>query len=53
MEAKLSEYSAAVPFSGGGNFGKIWPNPSVSLRSPRANNNPGGITALPLRKQAT
>ena len=44
------EYSAAMPFSGGGHFGKIWPHPSV-LRSPRQNNNPGGITALPLTTQ--
>ena len=42
----------AKPFSGGGHFGKIWPHPSA-LRSPRANNNPGGITAPPLSKQAT
>ena len=41
-----------VPFSGGGHFGKIWPHTSA-LRSPRANNNPGGITAPPLSKQAT
>ena len=29
-------------FSGGGHFGKIWPQLS-ELRSPRPNNNPGGI----------
>ena len=51
-EAKLSEIFSSVPFSGGGHFGKIWPHLSVSLRSPRANNNPGGITASPLSKQA-
>ena len=41
-----------LPFSGGGHVGNIWPHPSVSLRSPRAKNNPGGITAPPLGKQA-
>ena len=35
--------------STGGHFGKIWPHPSV-LRSPRANNNQGGITAPPISK---
>ena len=41
-----------LPFSGGGYFGKILPYPSA-LRSPRPNNNPGGITAPPISKQAT
>ena len=43
-----------LPFSGGGHFGKnVAPLVSQLLRSPRANNNLGEITALPLRKQAT
>ena len=33
-------------------LGKLAP-PISQLRSPRANNNPGGITALLLSKQAT
>ena len=34
-------------------LGKSGPTHQSVLRSPRANNNPGGITALPLSKQAT
>ena len=30
LKVKLSEYSAAVPFSGGGHLGKIWPYPSAA-----------------------
>ena len=51
LKAKLSGIFSSMPFSGGGHFGKTWPKPSVSqsvLRSPRANNNPGGITAPPI-----
>ena len=33
-------------------LGKYGPTHQSALRSPRANNNPGGITAPPLRKQA-
>ena len=50
LKAKLSVILSSMPFSGGGHFGKIWPHPSA-LRSPRPNN-PGGITAPPLSKQA-
>ena len=39
-----------LPFSGGGHLGKIWPHMSVSAEKPQAI--PGGITALPLSKQA-
>ena len=53
MEAKLSGIFMSVHFSGGGHFGKIWPTHQSALRGPRANNNPGGMTALPLSKQAT
>ena len=34
-------------------LGKSGPTHQSVLRNPRANNNPGGITALPLSKQAT
>ena len=51
LEAKPSGIFSSLPFSGGGHFGKIWPHPSA-LKSPRPNNNPGGITALPISKQA-
>ena len=51
MEAKLLGIFSIMPFSGGGHLGKLWPHPLV-LRSPRPNNNPGGITAPPIRKKA-
>ena len=51
LEAKLLGIFSSMSFSRGGHFGKIWPHPSA-LRSPRPNNNPGGITAPPLSKQA-
>ena len=50
LEAKLSGIFISVCSSRGGHFGKIWPHPSA-LRSPRPNNNPGGITAPPISKQ--
>ena len=45
------EYSSVCAFSGGGDFGKIWPHISA-LRNLRPNNNPGGITAPPISKHA-
>ena len=51
LEAKLLGIFISGLFSGGGHFGNIWFYPSV-WRSPRANNNPGGITAPLLSKQA-
>ena len=46
MEAKVLGIFISVCSSRDGHFGKIWPHPAV-LRSPRPNNNPGGITAPP------
>ena len=51
LEAKLSGIFINVFSSRGGHFGRICLHPSV-LRSPRPNNNPGGITASPISKQA-
>ena len=51
LEAKLSGIFSSVPFSGGGHCGKIWPYPTA-LRSSRANQDPGGITAPPNIEQA-
>ena len=53
LEAKLLGIFSSVPISGGGHLGKIWPHLQSVLRRPRANNNPGGITAPPLSYQAT
>ena len=50
LEAKLLGIFISMHFSGGGRFGKIWPHQSV-LRSPKPNNNPGGIAAPPISKQ--
>ena len=52
LEAKVSGIFISVCSSRGGHFGKIWPHPSA-LRCPRPNNNPGGITAPPISKQAS
>ena len=51
LQAKLSGIFISMCSSIGGHFGKIWPHSSV-LRSPKPNNNPGGITVPPIRKQA-
>ena len=47
----FGEYSAVCLSLEVADFGKIWLHPSAII-SPRPNNNPGGITALPLSKQA-
>ena len=51
LEAKISGVFISLCFFGGGHLGKTGPHPSA-LRSPRANNNPGGIIAPPISKQA-
>ena len=51
LEAKVSGIIINVGASRGEHCGKIWPQPSV-LKSPRPNNNPGGITAPPISKWA-
>ena len=53
MEGKALGNIQQLPFSGGGHFGIIWSYPSVSAEKPQGKHNPGGITALPLSKQAT
>ena len=44
LEAKVSGVFIGMYSFRGGHFGEIWPHPSA-LRSPKPNNNPGGITA--------
>ena len=51
LEAKLWVVFISVCFLGGSHLGKIWPH-SSALRSLRPNDNPGGITAPPISKQA-
>ena len=51
LEAKLLGIFIILCSSRDRHFGKIWPQPSM-LRNPRKNNNPGGITATPISKQA-
>ena len=51
MEAKVLGIIISMCSSRGGHFGKMWPEPS-GLRSPKANKNPGGNTALPITKHA-
>ena len=51
LAAKVSGVFSGVCSSRGGHLGKSRPHPS-GLRSPRTNNNRGGITAPPLSKQA-
>ena len=51
LEAKVSGIFISMCSSRGGHVGKVWPHPSA-LRSPRPNDNPGGIIAKPISKQA-
>ena len=51
LETKVLGIIISMCSSRGGHFGKIWPNLS-GLRSPGPNNNPSGITAPPISKQA-
>ena len=50
LEAKILRIFISVCSSRDSHFGKIWPHPSA-LRSPRPNNNSGGITDSPTHQQ--